>query len=164
MKQKRIMLFSLTIIAITFLACNNPRMSNKERILLSTIKELDSIQGFKSTPFCFAITHWNFHDTTTYWIKEIDVITAIKYDSLSFLFLDYRMPVFSDFKFIKTANSHDFEMTLKQCFPGQYIPGWEAGPPPEVLDGYLPNFLLKFHDDSLVFKGSNRDDWINTQN
>ncbi len=156
MRQKLIMIFSLTIIAITFLACNNPRMSYKEKILLSTLKEFDSVRGFKSTPFCFAITHWHFRDTITYWIKEIDEITAIKYDSLNFLYLDYRMPVFSDFNFIKNVDGHDFEMTLKQYFPGQYIPGWEDGPPPEVLGGSPPFFLLKFCEDSLVFKNYNR--------
>jgi len=53
-------------------------MSKSDRILLSAVKEFDSVQGYKSTPFCFAITHWTFRDTITYWIKGIDRITAIK--------------------------------------------------------------------------------------
>jgi len=66
--------------------------------------------------------------------------------------LKFKRPIFSNFVFINSVNNHDFEMTLKKCFPGQFIPGWEKGLPSETL-GSGTTYYLKFFRDSLIFKG-----------
>lgn len=146
------LIFGLTIIAITFLACNNPRMSERDRILLTAVKEFDSVFNDRSSNFIIAITKCDVRDTSHFYINEIYVIADIKHMGLKYVYLDFKSPIFSNFKFINSANDLGFEMTLKKCFPGQFIPGWERGLPSETLGGGT-TYYLKFCRDSLIFKG-----------
>lgn len=127
-------------------------MSKSDRILLSAVKEFDSVFNDRSSNFLIAIRKCDERDTSHFYINEIYVIADIKHKDLKYVYLKFKRPIFSNFIFINSANNHDFEMTLKRCFPGQFIPGWEKGLPSETL-GYGTTYYLKFFRDSLIFKG-----------
>ncbi len=152
MKQKLIIIFGLSIIVVTILTCNESRMSKRDRILLTAVKEFDSVFNDRSSNFVIAITKCDVLDTSYFYIDEIYVIADIKHLGLKYLYLDFKSPIFSNFKFINSANDLDFEIALKKCFPGQFIPGWERGLPSETLGGGT-TYYLKFFRDSLIFKG-----------
>jgi hypothetical protein len=101
----------------------NPHITQKDSIILRSIIEYESEVPDSNPNRVIAMSHGHMEDNGS--IELVNIIILDHYHqlatfSLNYLFLGFKLPVFSDFPFIKPETHKIYESTLTRLFPKEY--------------------------------------------